>query len=423
MRIAVHDYAGHPFQFELSRALARRGHVVRHFFFAEDIGPKGSSEAEPGAPTTYSVEPISMGVAYDKASLVGRRNGDIRYGHIAGRAIAAFRPDVVISGNTPLEAQRLVARATQRNGAAFIFWMQDFYSLAVERILGARWMGVGRLIGEYYKRLEKRLLQASDGVVLISEDFIRPLEQFEVSKERVSVVPNWGALDSIPLRPKHNAWAQRHGLADKFVFLYSGTLALKHNPERLWELAKAFRGDPDVVVALAAAGVSFDVLKDRNEADPQPNLVFLPLQPLADFPDLLGAADVVVALLENDAAEFSVPSKVLSYLCAGRPILLSAPPGNLAARVVERAEAGLVVAATDEGAFLAEAQRLRSEARLRTSLGECGRRYAEQTFEIEKVADRFEHIFESATRRHPLVKRLAGRGLGQLRLFGMSKQF
>ncbi len=30
MRILVHDYSGHPFQAQLSRELARRGHDVVH---------------------------------------------------------------------------------------------------------------------------------------------------------------------------------------------------------------------------------------------------------------------------------------------------------------------------------------------------------------------------------------------------------
>jgi glycosyltransferase involved in cell wall biosynthesis len=402
VRIAVHDYAGHPFQFELSRALARRGHEVRHFFFAEDVGPKGSSSVRPDDPKMFSIEPISIGTTYSKSSLLQRRSGDLRYGRIAGRRIAAFNPDVVISGNTPSEAQTGIALATRRRGAAFVFWMQDFYSLAVERILGDRWAGLGRLISTYYKYVERRVLRQSAQVVLISEDFMRPLKQFGVAPTKVTVIPNWGALNSIPLRPKTNDWARRHGLEDKFVFLYSGTLALKHNPDRLWALAEAFRNDPDVAVVIAAAGVSVDALKARNAHEPQANLHFLPLQPVEDFPDLLGAADVVIALLENDAGEFSVPSKVLSYLCAGRPILLSAPKGNMAAAIVERADAGLVVPATDEPEFLAAAKRLHGESGLRARLGASGRRYAEATFEIEAVADQFEAAFRRARGQHPV---------------------
>jgi glycosyltransferase involved in cell wall biosynthesis len=397
LQIAVHDYAGHVFQFDLSRALARRGHVVRHFFFADDIGPKGPSQTTADDPLTLSIEPISIGVPYSKGDFLRRRNGDVHYGHAAAGRIAAFQPDVVISGNTPLDAQVRILSASHAVGAAFLFWMQDFYSLAIERLLGRRWMGAGALASAFYTSLEGRLLRKSDGIVLISEDFAKPLARFNAPADRVSVIPNWGALETIPQRPKDNPWARRHGLQDKLVFLYSGTLALKHNPDWLWALAAAFRDDAEVAVVLAGAGVSFDELHSR--AGRPPNLTFLPLQPAADLPDLLASADVTIGLLENDAGEFSVPSKVLSYLCAGRPILLSAPTGNLAARVVARADAGLVVPATDEARFLAAARELRADKALRERFGQSARAYAETTFDIEAVADRFEAAFNSARQR------------------------
>jgi colanic acid biosynthesis glycosyl transferase WcaI len=390
LRIAIHDYAGHPFQFELSRELARRGHQVRHFYFAEDIGPKGASGRGPGDPPTLSIEPISMG-GYSKTNLLRRRQGDIRYGKVAGKAIAAFAPDVVLSGNTPVEAQSEIMRAS--GGSAFVFWVQDFFGLAAERLLAKRWMGLGRLVAAYYSRLEAGLLRRSDGVVVITDDFSRHVARAGVDPAKVAVIPNWGALDSIPERAKDNAWARSHGLADKFVFLYSGTLALKHNPSRLLALARAFEHDPSVRVVLAASGVSVDQLKALPDDQKPDNLVFLPLQPIALFPDMLGAADVLTALLEADAGEFSVPSKVLSYLCAGRPTLLSAPGGNLASRIVEQAGAGLCVAADDEAAFLSAARRLRDDAAWRQAAGSAARAYAEANFEIAAVADRFIGLF------------------------------
>ena len=396
MQIAVHDYAGHVFQFDLSRALARRGHVVRHFFFADDIGPKGPSQTGADDPPTLSIDPISIGIPYSKDNFVQRRNGDLRYGRIAAQRIAAFRPDVVISGNTPLDAQTQILEKAHSAGAAFVFWMQDFYSLAIERLLGGRWMGGGRLIAEYYKRLEGRLLTQSDGIVLISEDFVGPLSTLAAAEDRVSVIPNWGALDAIPTRPKDNIWSRRHGLHDRFVFLYSGTLALKHNPDWLWALAAAFKDDPQVAVVLTASGVSYEALKERAKSESLPNLRFLPLQPVAELPDLLASADVTIGLLESDAGAFSVPSKVLSYLCAGRPILLAAPQANLAASMVTRAEAGLVVSADDHAAFMAAARRLRSDAALCDELGRSAREYAVANFEVEAVADRFEAAFSRA---------------------------
>lgn len=399
LRIALHDYCGHPFQFALSRELARRGHEVRHFFFAEDLGPKGDVRRLDDDPDCFSIEAISIGRAYSKQNLVRRRKADILYGQLASRQIAAFAPDVVISGNTPLEAQASILKGAHSAGCAFLFWMQDFYSLAATKILSRKLPVVGHAIGAYYRHLEASMLRRSDGVVLVSDDFKPALRRFGLADDAIDVIPNWGALETLPLRAKDNPWAERHGLRDKFVFLYSGTLALKHNPDLLWALAERFENDPAVVIAVAASGVSYDALKARNAAAPKPNLKFLPLQPMEIFPDVLGTADVLVALLEDDAGPFSVPSKVLSYFCGGRPILLSAPPSNLSVRLVENAGAGLCVAAGDKQAFVAAAGRLRSQSQASAGLGAAGRAYAESAFDISKVTDRFEAAFARAASR------------------------
>jgi glycosyltransferase involved in cell wall biosynthesis len=245
------------------------------------------------------------------------------------------------------------------------------------------------------------MLRRSDAVVLISDDFRPALRVLGVEDASTEVIPNWGALDELPLRPKDTAWAVERKFTDKFVFLYSGTLALKHNPDLLWSLAEHFNADPQVVIAVAASGVSYEALKARCTTNPKPNLQLLPLQPMAIFPDVLGAADVLVALLEDDAGPFSVPSKVLNYLCAGRPILLSAPSHNLSARIVEDSGAGVCVPAGDKDAFLAAAARLRSAPRSRATMAAAGRAYAEGTFKIQAIADRFEQMLAKASvRRH-----------------------
>jgi glycosyltransferase involved in cell wall biosynthesis len=399
-RIAVHDYCGHPFQFELSRELARRGHEVRHFFFAEDMGPKGNVQRSSNDPASFSVKAISIDRPYSKQNLIRRHQADILYGKLASQSIASFAPDVTLSGNTPLDAQAAILAEVHRAGSAFVFWMQDFYSLAAARILSRKIPVLGHVIGAYYKHLEAKMLCRSDGVVLISDDFKPALKRFGVESNATEVIPNWGALEELPLRPKDTAWAKEHGLSDKFVFLYSGTLALKHNPNILWALAERFENDPKVALVVAASGVNFEALKTRCALEPKPNLVLLPLQPMEVFPDVLGSADVFVALLEKDAGPFSVPSKVLNYLCAGRPVLLSAPLDNLAVRVVEEAAAGICVAAEDRESFVEAAVRLRNESQTCLKLGRAGRAYAESAFNISAIADRFEGILTKAVVRH-----------------------
>jgi len=83
-----------------------------------------------------------------------------------------------------------------------------------------------------------------------------------------------------------------------------------------------------------------------------------------------------------------VPSKVWSGFCAARPSVLVVPETNLAARVTKAAEAGIIIPPTDN------VQERLSSYRQRLQMGSNARRYADTHFKIDRIADRFESVFE-----------------------------
>lgn len=395
MKILVHDYAGHAFPVPLSRALAARGHEVAHAFASTLQTPRGELRRRDGDPAGLSFHEIPMDAEYPKYkySFVRRRSMEIGYGRAAAAFIRSWKPDITISGNTPTETQEPISRAAIENGGRFYYWVQDFYSLAVDKLLRKKIPVAGAWIGSYYKLLERRQFDRSSAVVAITGDFTPILrEEFGVPESKVAVIPNWAVLESLPVRPKDNPWSRRMGLHDKFVFLYSGTLGMKHNPALLLELARTHRTNPDVRVVVVSEGIGSEWLK--KEGAGLGNLLLLPYQDFAELPDMLASGDVLVSVLEEDAGIFSVPSKVLSYLCAGRAILLAVPPVNLAARIVSDHEAGLTVPPADMAGFLAAAAALSGDPVDRARRGDNARRYAEATFEIEATTRKFEAVFQ-----------------------------
>jgi glycosyltransferase involved in cell wall biosynthesis len=108
---------------------------------------------------------------------------------------------------------------------------------------------------------------------------------------------------------------------------------------------------------------------------------------------------VLVVLLDEDAGAFSVPSKVLTYLTAERPILGAMPLANLAARTILEIGAGRVVPPSDPEGFVIAAKELLNAPAERSRAGSAGRGYAANAFEIDPIADRFEEILERASSR------------------------
>jgi putative colanic acid biosynthesis glycosyltransferase WcaI len=395
LRVLVHDFAGHPFQIDLSRALARRGHTVRHVYCGSYTSGKG--RFDPGGDRNLSVVAVPAGDSFARYSPMRRISQEASYGRRFTRVAATFRPDVILACNVPLVAKSVAAAWCRREGVPWVFWLQDLHSVAMSAEAEKRAGRLGKRVGNSFEALERRLLRQADGVVSITDDFTPVLDEWGVDVSGCTVIENWAPLGDLPTRPRDNAWRARQGLGDRFVYLYTGTLGLKHRPELLYRLAEQRGDDADVVVI--SEGMGEQRLRGMLRARPLPNLRLLPFQPMDQYPDILGSADVLVALLEPTAGTFSVPSKVLSYLCAGRPVLAAIPRENLAARTIERAGAGVVVPSTDEESFLVAAKHLRVDDPLRARAGRRARAYAESTFDTDVIADRFQDVIERAMRR------------------------
>ena len=226
------------------------------------------------------------------------------------------------------------------------------------------------------------------------------LEEWGLPRDKLHIVENWAPLAELPVRPKDNAWAREHELADKKVFLYSGTLGLKHNPDLLLQLALAFRTRPDVRVVVISEGLGADQLARGVAEHDLDNVTLLGFQPYDRLADVLATGDVLVTILERDAGAFSVPSKVLTYHCAGRPLLAAIPSANLGARIIVGNDAGVVVDPDGSRQFVDAARTLVDDAELRQRMGRNARSYAERTFEIRAIGDRFETILTDAARVH-----------------------
>jgi glycosyltransferase involved in cell wall biosynthesis len=367
---------------------------VIHLYFASFPTGKGALERRSDDPEGFHVEGLDLDGEFHKYSLLRRPLHDRKYAGTVVRALRAFRPEIVLSANTPLISQWIIQSECAQSNTRFVFWQQDVLSVGIKSIMKQRFPLLGNRIGDGFIALERLLLRKSDAIVTISDDFLPVLCEWGLPAEKIHVIENWAPLDELPSLPRDNGWARAHGLVDKRIVLYCGTLGLKHNPRLLLELAMRLGLQEDVRVVVVSEGLGSEWLREQAQTVKAENLVLLGVQPYDRFPEVLASGDVLVAVLEPDAGVFSVPSKVLSYLCAGRPLLASVPTANLAARIIQRNRSGIVVEPHDVESFVAAAVRLLERPSLRAALGRRARQYAETTFDISRIGDRFEGVFE-----------------------------
>ena len=387
MDLYIHDYVGHLGQTEVARALAERGHQVMFTYCHEMPTPRGG--LTPDGLESLRIEPIHIGKPIIKDNYFKRQWTDILYGRALVRHLSKHKPQLVVSANTPLAPQWSLVRHCRRRGIPLIHWWTDIYSLAVRH-------GVGKKFGPLpwaYEKLEIHLLNQAQAVLGIAEQF-RTIAQGWKVRTPVSVIPVAAPLERVRPTTKSNAWSIKHGVDTTTNILYCGTLANKHNPELLLALADHFRDRPEVRVIVAAGGKSADWLQRQQDASRRPNLVLMPFQSLDDYPNVLASADVQITILKPEAAEYSLPSKVMSQLCSGRAQVAILPPDNQGAALVTAADAGLVFKPGDFATAAAAIEKLMGDVDARRRYGENGRRYAEEKLSLNVLAPQYEQLFE-----------------------------
>jgi glycosyltransferase involved in cell wall biosynthesis len=392
MRILIHDFAGHPFQIELSKELAKRGYAVLHVYSKSFQTPKGKLRKSNNDQKNLGIIGISQAKPFPKYSLIKRWFVEKDYAKNLLKIANDFKPDFVISGNSPLDIQKIFYNQCKKQNIPFIFWVQDIYSVAINQVLKKKLAVIGELVSLYYKNLEIFLLNNSDHIVLISEDFKKVIGEWTNNKN-ITVIENWAPLDEIQPQPKKNHWSISNGISEKFCFLYSGTLGMKHDPNILLQLAKHYRKKNDTVIAIISEGIGKEWLKKEVKKEKLKNVRFFNYIDFELLPFALSSADVLIAILEKNAGIYCVPSKVLTYHCIGKPLLLSVPSENLASRIVKNQNSGIVTESGDIDGFCNSAEKLKKDKKLRIKLGKNARIYASCAFNIDTICDSFIHVF------------------------------
>jgi len=394
MRVLVHDYCGHPFQVQLSRALAARGHAVVHSYCAATLSGRGRLDAEPG--DTVRFEAIGVGGSVQRERYAVRLLQELGYGRELLAQVRRERPDVVLAANLPVMTLTVLALGLMVRRVPWVLWHQDVHAVALRSFAGQQLSRAFVVVARVFAVLERWASRRAAGVVVIADSFLEVHREWGTEAKTV-VIPNWAPLDEIVPRPRHNAWSAAQGLDDVATLLYSGTLGLKHDPGLLVQVAAELSriGSPVRLVVVNEGPAQELIAREASAAGVEVTL--LPFQPYEDLPDVLGAGDVLVVLLERSAGAFSVPSKTLSYLCAGRPVLGLVPKENLAAELIEEVEGCVLPPDADSvpaaAAWVAD---VLADPDRRTRLGEQSRALAEREFALEGCTDRFEAVLRRA---------------------------
>jgi glycosyltransferase involved in cell wall biosynthesis len=251
-----------------------------------------------------------------------------------------------------------------------------------------------RILIDFFRGAERYLYRHADAVTVHSEGNKEHVVRCGGSATATFVVPN--VVDTRAIKPgeRNNAFRVRYGLGEKeFVVSFAGVIGYSQDLDTVIDAAKLFTQQRDVVFYIVGDGLEKERLQRRAEG--MTNVRFLPMLPKNEYADLLHASDVCLVTLRKEVRTPVVPSKILSIMAAGRPIVASMPLHGDAPAFIQRTECGICVE-PEQPERMAEAIRSLYERPERSAqFGTNGRKYVEQHCSVEVFAEQYERLFRT----------------------------
>ena len=273
--------------------------------------------------------------------------------------------------------------------APMMLWVQDIWPEALQAtgFVKNRWLlrlveGAVRYIYRY-----------SDSILIQSEAFRTPVERLVSHKGRIRFFPNSADdLSKAVGRSEHPCQVTEE-IQQHFSVVFAGNIGTAQSCETIVAAAELLLEYSAIKFYLVGSGSRSDAVELEVKSKNLTNVILTGRLANEEMPAVYSAASVLlVSLKDEPALSATIPSKLQSYLSAGKPIVASL--NGEAARLVIDAQAGFACPAENPDA-LAQAVRELYEMSPdeRDRLGMNARHYFKTHFhEAERVIELADHL-------------------------------
>lgn len=250
--------------------------------------------------------------------------------------------------------------------------------------------------------LAARFLEAANRWILRRAALVVALDRFMAQRlgqradlsGKMLVMPPWPHEEHLQAVPaEQNPFIARHGLAGKFVVMYSGNHSPSNPLDTLLQAIPAMKDDPNLRFAFVGGGTGKKAVVDFARDNNLGAVLCLPYQPLAELRFSLTAPDVHVVSLGRQMAGIVHPCKIYGAMAAGKPILFLGPSPSHISDLLARHAIGWQISHGDTAGAIAVIRQIRMTepaklAEMGRAAQEVLRRELSQTLLCGRFCDR-----------------------------------
>lgn len=259
------------------------------------------------------------------------------------------------------------------------------------------------LLYKMFRAQEKALYKCASSIGCMSEANRQYLLKHnpKLSEKELVIFPNTKKLRPLAPHPDMFPLRQKYGIpAGAVVFLFGGNLGKPQALDFLTEAMLFLKEEKNIFFALVGRGSEKNSAKTRLERGGCKNYVMLENLRREEYEAFVRECDVGLILLDYRFTIPNYPSRILTYMEFGMPVLAATDRVTDIGDMIRKSGCGTAVYSDDSEAFAAQIKKLADDSLLRRKMGTAGRVYAQKHFDVTVSVEKITEFLEKQGNHH-----------------------
>ena len=241
------------------------------------------------------------------------------------RYFKGIKFDLVLYPTPPITLVGVVKYIKKRDNAVTYLMLKDIFPQNALDMHMLSKTGIRGLLYHYFRKKEKSLYAISDHIGCMSQanvDYVLRHNP-EIDAKRVEICPNSIEAQEIRISDSERAELRRKYQIPlkKTVFVYGGNLGKPQGIPFLIDCLKTQLDNPEAFFLIVGNGTEFEKLKTFFDEYKPENMRLIKTLPKEDYDRMIAVCDVGMIFLDHRFTIPNFPSRLLSYMQAGLPVL------------------------------------------------------------------------------------------------------
>jgi colanic acid biosynthesis glycosyl transferase WcaI len=306
------------------------------------------------------------------------------------------------------KADVVIYVGAQPSLAMFARWVAWFRRMPYGVMINDLATGAASNVGIVKSALLQRCLHAFEyaayrraaGAVVLCQSFKDVLVTEGYPADRIAIVRSPVNMDQVrPLEPDMEFRRRNHIEPGAFVVLFAGSMGLKQGLENVIAAARLLRDEAPLLrwILVGDGETRAEVERLIREAGVVQCVRLLPFQPVDQISAMLSVGNLLLLNQLSAVKDTVIPSKLLTYMAAGRPVVAAVNASSQGAELLREAGGGRVVPPEHPAALAMAVREMSADAGALERMGRANRTYALEYFDERKVMQSLERFVRALT--------------------------